>query len=98
MQMRDIIAVFPDVDTLLALEPELLGAKLLFIIRGRTHTKIRGRTETKFNTSSMKNDLVNSQQNQPTYPPNKLDDVVLALSEAFAWLEAQGLIVHAAEG
>jgi uncharacterized protein (TIGR02391 family) len=63
---------------------------LLFIIGGRA--------ERKFHPGNLKNEFVVSQHNQPTYPTNKLDDVVLALSEAFAWLEAQGLIVHAAEG
>ncbi len=34
--------------------------------------------------------------NQPQYPRDKRDDISLALSEAWAWLEAQGLIVPAA--
>src|SRR6202021_35256 len=33
--------------------------------------------------------------NHPTYPREKRDEVALALSEAWAWLEAQGLIVPA---
>ena len=33
--MRELPAAIPDVDVLLGLEPEELGAKLLFLIRGR---------------------------------------------------------------
>ena len=33
--MRELITGIPDVDVLLALEPEELGAKLLFLIRAR---------------------------------------------------------------
>ena len=33
--MRELIAAIPDVEALLALEPEELGAKLLFLIRAR---------------------------------------------------------------
>jgi uncharacterized protein (TIGR02391 family) len=85
--MRELVTAIPDVDTLLALEPEELGAKLLFIIRSRK--------ETKFNPGNLKNELIISEQNQPTYPQSKLGEVELALSEAFSWLEAQGLIVDA---
>ena len=90
--MRELIEAIPELDTLLALEPEELGAKLLFIIRGRE----RGQ----FHPGNLRNDLrVLCQNNpQPGYPANRLDEANLALSEAFGWLQAQGLIIDAADG
>jgi hypothetical protein len=37
-------------------------------------------------------------QNTGAYPANRLNEVILALSEAFGWLQAQGLIVDAPDG
>jgi hypothetical protein len=37
--MQELVREIPDVDTLLALEPEELGAKLLFLIRKRKEKK-----------------------------------------------------------
>jgi hypothetical protein len=34
---------------------------------------------------------------QPPYPRQRRDEITLALTEAWAWLEAQGLIVPAAD-
>lgn len=85
--MQELVAAIPDVDTLLQLEPEELGAKLLFIIRGRRQTQ--------FHPGNLKNDLEVLCQNTGAYPVNRLPEVILALSEAFGWLLAQGLIVDA---
>jgi hypothetical protein len=37
-------------------------------------------------------------QNTGAYPANRLNEVILALSEAFGWLQAQRLIVDAPDG
>jgi uncharacterized protein (TIGR02391 family) len=89
--MQELVREIPDVDTLLALEPEELGAKLLFLIRKRK--------EKKFHPGNLKNDLTIYCHNQSeAYPQHRLDEVNLALSEAFGWLQAQGLVVDAPDG
>jgi uncharacterized protein (TIGR02391 family) len=84
--MQELINAIPDAEILLALEPEELGAKLLFILRGRR--------ETQFHPGTLKSDVIRVSENIGAYR-NKQDEVSLALSEAFGWLQAQGLIVDA---
>jgi uncharacterized protein (TIGR02391 family) len=86
--MYEILREIPDVFVLLTLEPEELAAKMLFLLRKRG------------SPSAMLNNLENElwpsgyvPANQPAYPREKREEVALALSEAWAWLEAQGLIV-----
>lgn len=87
--MLELAKAIPDVQVLLALEPEELGAKLLFLLRERNAGK--------FSHYNLRIELWN--QHPPNlkspYPRNRQDEVDLALSEAWAWLEAQGLIVPA---
>lgn len=64
-------------DALLAFEPEELGAKILFSLRSRF-------VHNMFHPGSLTNEL------PPAY---QSPDVQLAVSEAWAWLEAQGFIV-----
>jgi len=97
--MRELLRDIPDVSLLLALEPEELGARMLFLVRGR-------RTDS-FNPSHLEDELWSGAYNQPQfgpmlseatahqYPRHKKEEIGLALSEAWAWLEAQGLIVPA---
>lgn len=90
MTIADLI---PDVEAFLALEPEELGAKLLFLIR----KSLRSDGDM-FWPASFENALWDLQSNfspQPTYPRQRKTAVALAFSEAWAWLEAQGLIVPA---
>jgi len=88
--MLDLPQAIPDVEVLLALEPEELGAKLLFLLRERSQNKT-------FNLSDMTHDLWEQRlhTHQLPYPQHRQGEVNLALSEAWAWLEAQGLIVPA---
>jgi hypothetical protein len=53
--MQELITAIPDVDTLLALEPEELGAKLLFILRGRR--------EAQFHPGNLKSDVIRISEN-----------------------------------
>lgn len=90
--MQEIAQAIPEVDVLLALEPEELGAQLLFFLRRRNFP--RGQ----FQTSSLIGELWAStsvlQLNyRPPYPTSRQADVKQALAEAFAWLEAQALII-----
>ena len=81
----------PDVAVLLGLEPEELGAKILFLLRQR-------RLGT-FHPNNLNNELWNAHSpGQPQYPHDKTALIEAAISEAFAWLQGQGLIVPAGGG
>ena len=81
--MFEMRAEIPDVEVLLALEPEELAAKVIFWLRARR--------EAKFNLGNLRLEL---EMSGPTpYPRERLSEVDLALAEALAWLEAQGLAV-----
>ena len=88
--MHELAQAVPDVEVLLKLEPEELGAKLLFLLRRRELQN------DKFHVGNLGGELWPSSTypgHQTPYPRNKESEVGLALSEAWAWLEAQGLIV-----
>ncbi|MFK0377719.1 TIGR02391 family protein [Pandoraea sp. NPDC090278] len=81
--MIELPTAIPDVDVLLALEPEELAAKVLFLLRKRH--------ENKFNFGNLRLEL--GIGGQISYPRERLHEVDLALAEALAWIEAQGLVV-----
>jgi uncharacterized protein (TIGR02391 family) len=85
--MHNLVHLISDVEILLALEPEELGAKLLFLVRKREGD------DKMFHPQSMINELYGSYSGGPTYPRERQQEVELANMEAWAWLEAQGLIV-----
>ena len=85
--MSRLVQAIPDVEVFLALEPEELGAKLLFLAK-----ECGGM----FSPSNFEAEIWDAEiRRQPTYPRNRQNAVALALTEAWAWLEAQGLIVPA---
>ena len=91
--MRELIKAIPDVEVFLNLQPEELGAKLIFIMRERLTQ----------HPSSALFGLINSQlelfqeryDGWPKYPNERQTEVELAVAEAWAWLEAQGLLIKA---
>lgn len=86
--MRELIVRIPDVDAFLALAPEELAAKMLFLLRERNQSD--------FHRDSLENELQGSiGTSAPSYPPARSIEVHLAFAEAWAWLEAQGLVVPA---
>ena len=86
--MRELPALMPDVDAFLALAPEELAAKMLFLMRER------GRAD--YHRDSLQDELWGSiGASAPSYPKNRHIEVFLAFAEAWAWLEAQGLLVPA---
>lgn len=90
--MKEIFEAIPEADVLLSLEPEVLGAKLLFLLRKRFGAGI-------FFPSTMCNELWELRTRKlPTYPENTRDAIEGAFNEAWAWLEAQGLMVRPARG
>lgn len=86
--MHEVAQVIPDVDVMLALAPEELGAKLLFFIRRRVAIPFQSNGLVSLNNSELELKHVES------YRP-RWKEVSLALAEAWAWLEAQGLLVPA---
>jgi uncharacterized protein (TIGR02391 family) len=76
----------PDVDVLLALEPEELGAKLLFLTRKREGVQ-------HFHPGNYVNELFVHLGGPDGYPKTRQAEIELAYTEAWAWLEAQGLVV-----
>ena len=86
--MYELPRVIPDAEVLLALEPEELGAKLLFLLRKRTPP-----------VNMFRPDILNAELwprttlpgQQTPYPQNRREAIDVALTEAWAWVEAQGL-------
>lgn len=76
--MIELQKYIPQADMLLALAPEELAAKLIFLLQKDG--------ETMFHTGHIQTDQ---------YPYNYRSEIALAVTEAWAWLEAQGLIVPA---
>lgn len=84
--MSAILKAIPDVEVFLSLEPEELGAKLLFIARPFGM----------FSLNVFEHEIWDADsRGLPSYPRNRKDAVALALAEAWTWLEAQGLITPA---
>lgn len=75
--MKELKTIIPDVEVLLALEPEELAGKML--------TWMVNRGDSKFHFSNITGELWGfGEQNDP-YPLNRRDQVELALREAWAW-------------
>ena len=87
--MQEFAQANPDPDAVLALEPEELGAKLLLFARQRVRSR-------PFENQGMihPRNLEHELSNAGAYG-TRWSEVNLALAEAWAWVEAQGLIVPA---
>lgn len=84
--MHELPRTIPDVRMLLALPPEELAATILLLLKKRN--------EAKFHTGNLQRELwAHSTAGQPQYPRQHENEINLALSEAWAWLQVQGLIV-----
>jgi hypothetical protein len=93
--MYELSRTIPNAQVLLAMEPEELGAKILFLLRKRSE-----QSREPFLFSNLIGELwprnypYMGGQHEP-YPQERQDEINLALSEAWAWLVAQGLLVEA---
>jgi hypothetical protein len=79
--MYELTTAIPDADVLLALEPEELGAKLLFFVRRRSFQR------NMFMPVSLNEELWSSTWlpgQQTPYPANRREAIDLALTEAWA--------------
>ena len=85
--MRELYQAIPDPDALLALEPEELGATVLFIMRARLEREPRGH----LHPGNMIGEVGNPRMSD--WPPERTPELKLAVAETFAWLKAQGLLI-----
>lgn len=86
--MRELVQAIPDPALLLALEPEELAAKLLFLLR-------QGNQPMAHPGNLLSGLWGDPGTGQPGYPRDRREEIELAVIEAWAWLEAQGLLVPA---
>lgn len=92
--MRDLANAIPDIDLLLEMEPEELGAKLLFVLRKRLEGG-----ERYVHLGNALNEITSRDyQNQYAFPLDKAEPVKIAITEAWLWLQAQGMIIPAPDG
>lgn len=84
--MRELVAEIPSVDVFLELQPEELSAKILLCLRQRGQNR--------FHRDSLEGEFWNGHdQNSPRYPRERDHAVGVAFREAWAWMEAQGLLI-----
>lgn len=91
--MRELLSAVPDHQVLLAMVPEELGAKLLFMARRRLERDVPN--SGLIHPGNMISELSGYGVGGASYPPQHQDEVILAVTEAWAWIEAQGLVVPA---
>ncbi len=84
----------PDLDTLLGMEPEELGAHLLMAIREEIRPPNQPMVHPNNNMPGLTRRMLGLAHDAPL-PREREADRDLAMIEAWAWLEAQGLIVPA---
>lgn len=90
--MRELIAAFPDANLLVTLEPEELGAKLLFILR-----KSKQEQDGLLHVAHVSGDhLFQSMNGGAAFPRERSDEIKVAMLEAWNWLEREGLLVPVA--
>jgi uncharacterized protein (TIGR02391 family) len=93
--MFELPKIIPEIETVLALEPEELGGKLLLLIRQRTEREpgyLAHCGNLQVEPFGIRGD------GTPSYPDSARDAFFLAFAEAWSWLEAQGLLVPAPGG
>lgn len=91
--MRELLMEIPDAQLLMMLSPEELGAKLLFLFRRRLEADQLH--QNMLHPQSTMTELWSRHGSGHEYPRERQDEITQALIEAWAWLEAQGLIVPA---
>ena len=79
-----LLSIFPNLDDLLALDPENLAGVLLEIVPGKMQNAM-------FNLNGLEAQLFTVVGT--TYPPGVSRPVQLALAEALSWLVSQGLLL-----
>ncbi|PSM19841.1 TIGR02391 family protein [Nitratireductor sp. StC3] len=92
--MFDLAKAIPDPDLVLAMEPEELAAKLLFLIKQR----LSAGDHPYAHLGNYINELTTKDRNgNYPYPLERREELRVAIAEAWNWLEVNGLLI-AAEG
>ncbi|MEP6643281.1 MAG: TIGR02391 family protein [Acidobacteriaceae bacterium] len=92
--MNELAQMFPTPEALLALDSDALGAKILALLCKKPPNQNQGM----FLLDSFLAELwpyPTMPGYQPPFPPSKRSELDLAISEAWAWLEREGLLVPA---
>lgn len=90
--MRDLYELIPDLNVLLSLEPEELGAKLLFLLKRQLQLNPNQGVHLGDRLSQIN---VGFADEHPGYPVTKFESIKLAVIEAWSWLRSQGLLIPA---
>ena len=94
--MRELYSTIPDPNAVLALEPEELGGIVLRLLRDRLESPPQ--PNGMFHPRNLLGEAMSNgdpSRGQSGYPQGSWLELGTALSEAFAWLESQGLIIPA---
>jgi hypothetical protein len=92
--MYELAQIFPTADALLALEPDVLGSKILALLCKREPNQNQG----KFHLTNLIGELWPYSPlpgQQSPFPQSKRSEIDLAIGEAWAWLEREGLLIPA---
>jgi len=90
--MMKLLDMFPNAEVLISLPTEELGAKLIFLARERIQSQVPA-TPRIHPDNFITEVSVALSSDRTGYPSTSHSEVLLAISEAWAWLEAQGLII-----
>jgi uncharacterized protein (TIGR02391 family) len=94
--MYELAQMFQTADSLLAAEPEVLGAKILALLCNRPTAQNQGMFHLN-NLSQGMWPLALLPGQEPPFPQNRRKEIDLAIGEAWAWLEREGLLVPASD-
>ncbi len=92
--MRDLAREIPDVEQLLAIEPEELATKLLFVLRRRLEQP----NNRYVHLNNALGETIGVYGNDAPWPIERAEEVKVAISEAWLYLVAQGMIISAPDG
>lgn len=88
--MAQLVDLIPDPDVLVALEPDELGLRMLPVLWTFSRTP-----SIQFQQDSFLPTVIGNGHGYPgQYPGNRRGEIRIALIEAWAWLEGQGLLVR----
>jgi uncharacterized protein (TIGR02391 family) len=94
--MYELAQVIPTADALLAMEPDVLGVKLLAVLCKRPQHQNQGM----FQLNNLIQELwpfALLPGQQTPFPQDRRPEIDLAITEAWAWLERQGLLIPASD-
>jgi uncharacterized protein (TIGR02391 family) len=94
--MYELAQMFPTADALLGVEPDVLGAKILALLCKRQPNQNQGM----FHLNNLIQELwpfALLPGQQPPFPQSRRLEIDLAIGEAWAWLEREGLLIPASD-